>query len=266
MPAKARAPGRSRTARPFVRTFPSLTAEERSFPDHYLLYVARGAIRLDVGERTWLLPPQRAAWVDAGTPIAVHSSRPFTTASVLFDARRFPSSKHGCRVFAMSALAREIVAYVTATPYPPERGADAAFDLLAVLARELADDPDDFWLPRARTPALRRTIGALLVDPASPPSLSRAAASAAMSERTFSRRLAAECAISWRELVHRARMVRATELLAGERTKVASVAQAVGFASQPAFVTAFRRFARVTPSEFRRRLNGRSGEANGEFA
>jgi AraC-like DNA-binding protein len=263
MRRKGRIPPRAAAAQSFVRTFASIRPEERRFPHHYLLYVAKGAVRLDVGGRTWVLPPQRAAWIDAGTPITVRSSRPLTTASVLFDPRRFAASNLGCRVFAMSPLARELVAYVTAEPLPRARSIDPAFELLAALAQELARSPDDFWLPRATTPALRRTIDAVLEDPANAPPVARAAADAGMSVRTFSRRLTHECATSWRDVVHRARMVRACELLAGERMKVAAIAQAVGFATQPAFVTAFGRFTGATPSAFRRRIASPTGQAIG---
>ena len=39
------------------------------FPGHYLLYASTGAFQLEVGNVRWLLPPQRAAWVAAGTPL-----------------------------------------------------------------------------------------------------------------------------------------------------------------------------------------------------
>src|SRR5436309_3640724 len=54
------------------------------FPGHYLLYASTGAFHLEVGHARWLLPPQRAAWVAAGTPLRLTGAGPGTTSSVLF--------------------------------------------------------------------------------------------------------------------------------------------------------------------------------------
>ena len=43
---------------------------------HYLLYSAKGAIRLEAEDRHWMLPPSRAAWIPANTPITVTLTQP----------------------------------------------------------------------------------------------------------------------------------------------------------------------------------------------
>jgi AraC-like DNA-binding protein len=164
----------------------------------------------------------------------------------------------------MPPLARHLVEYVSRWGANdgeelPERR--AAFDLLAHVCREIARERDPFWLPFPSSPALRSLFDSLLEDPAGAPSILGAARAAAMSARTFSRVLARECGMTWREIVHRARMTRATELLAVPGAKMSAVAQDVGFSSQPAFIAAFRKFSGDTPSEFRRRVTPRTGRS-----
>lgn len=241
----------------FAREFVSLAPLERTFPQHYLLYASRGAIRLEVGHVTWLLPPQRAAFIRAGTPIAVASDTPFTSCSVLFDAATFAAPPFDCRVFAMSALAREMTRH--AMRWGPDRAADDPeaddfFRALAAVCAELYAHPDAFWLPQARSEPLARVIADLQRRLDEPLTFSEAAALAGLSERTLARRFSDETGMGWRDYLQRARMIRAMERLAGPHPKILAVAQASGFESQSAFIAAFRKFTGETPSAYRARF------------
>lgn len=241
----------------FRRSFPSLARVVRSFPQHYLLYASHGAIRLELDRVIWLLPPQRAAWIAAGTDIAVMSDTPFTTCSVLFDTPTIPAPDFACRVFAMSPLAREMAQY--AMRWGPGRDPDdpvanGFFGALAAVCAELYAQPDLFWLPRARSPQLRQVVDTVLSQLDAPWSVAQAATLAGMSERTLARRFEAELSMGWRVFLHRARMIRAMELLAEPRHKILSIAHATGFASPGAFTSAILAFCGETPSSYRKRL------------
>src|SRR4051794_21906264 len=90
----------------FHQMFTALDGNWRAFPNHYLLYAATGAFRLEVAQTQWLLPPQRAAWIAADVPIRVTIQAPVTSSSVLFAKQSIPTPAFDCRVFAISALAR----------------------------------------------------------------------------------------------------------------------------------------------------------------
>jgi AraC-like DNA-binding protein len=229
----------------------------QAFPGHYLLYAATGAFRLEVGPAQWLLPPQRAAWVAAGVPLRLSAAGPGTTSSVLFASNAIPALGFTCRVFGISSLAREMLLY--AARWGPERGAssgdaDTFFHALAAVCAELAAAPDEYWLPRARSADLGRALDYTLEHLIDQPSFAEVARAVHLSERTLARRFGEETGMTWSQFAHRARMLRALELLADPAAKIIEVVDAVGFASVSAFNRAFRAFTGETPSAYRRRL------------
>ena len=241
----------------------------RTFPHHYLLYAADGAFHLAQGEAEWLLPPQRAAWIAADLPIQISSAAPVTCASVLFAPAALPAFPFTCRVFAVSPLAREMIGYAMrwgADRDPADAAAGSFFAALATVCLELAGAPDQFWLPRASSAELGRALAWMRAHLAERISLADAAASAGVSERTLARRLSAETGMSWRQVLHRARMIAAMELLAAADSQVIEVAYGVGYESVSAFTTAFRQFAGETPSAYRGHFGARlrdKGKAKG---
>ncbi|MDF2698207.1 MAG: AraC family transcriptional regulator [Labilithrix sp.] len=52
----------------------TFTSHEHRHDKHQLLYAASGTMTLTASGQRWLLPPQRAAWIAAGTPHLVHSA------------------------------------------------------------------------------------------------------------------------------------------------------------------------------------------------
>lgn len=229
-----------------------------AFPGHYLIYAFTGAFQLEVDRVRWLLPPQRAAWVAANVPFQLSGERPGTTSSVLFAQGAIARPPFDCRVFAISTLAREMLSY--AVRWGSDRdehdtAADTFFGALATVCSELAAYPDLFWLPRAQSPELRQALDYTLAHLSDKPSFAQVARAAHVSERTLARRCVAETGMIWSQFAHRARMLRAMELLAAPDITVAEVVDAVGFLSVSAFHHAFRAFTGETPSSYRKRAH-----------
>ncbi len=232
------------------------------FPGHYLLYASTGAFHLAVGNQHWLLPPQRAAWVAAHTPIHLVADGPGITSSVLFAEALIPRPTFICRVFAVSTLAREMLVY--AMQWGRDRDldpqlsinqhADDFFRSLAAVCTELAAAPDELWLPQAQSAELAAALAFTLAHLADPLVVTQVAQAANVSERTLARRFAEEAGMTWRQYLHRARLIRAMELLADADHKIIDIAYGVGFTSLSAFNHAFRDFAGETPSSYRKRF------------
>ena len=229
-----------------------------TFPGHYLIYAATGAFHLEVDRVRWLLPPQRAAWVAANVPFQLSAERPGTTNSVLFAQCALPQPAMACSVFAVSTLAREMLSY--GVRWGSDRDeqdptADTFFGALAAVCSELAAAPDLFWLPCAQSPELRQALDYTLAHLSDKPTFAEVAAVVHVSERTLARRCITETGMSWSQFAHRARMLRAMELLADPDITVIEVVDAVGFLSVSAFHHAFRTFTGETPSSYRKRAH-----------
>lgn len=232
------------------------------FPGHYLLYASTGAFSLMVGNRRWLLPPQRAAWLVAHTPMRLVANGPGTTSSVLFTETLIPRPAFVCRVFAVSTLAREMLLYAMQwgadrDPDPAaseNQRADTFFRSLATVCTDLAVGDDELWLPHAQSAELAAALDYTLAHLAESLAVTEVAKAVNVSERTLARRFADETGMTWSQYLRRARMIRAMELLADAEHKIIDIAYAVGFTSLSAFTHAFREFTGETPSLYRKRF------------
>jgi len=80
--------------------------------------------------------------------------------------------------------------------------------------------------------------------------LGAAATAAGTEARTLQRHLAA-AGMTFRDVVHRVRLRKATEMLEHRANRVIDVAQAVGYSDTAHFTRAFRRWTSMTPVEYR---------------
>jgi AraC-like DNA-binding protein len=236
---------------------------------HQLLYAARGTMVLRIEDRHWILPPQRAAWISAGTSHQAESKTGIALRTVYFAPRVFTSMFRsstapslpldGCRVFAVKPLAREMILH--AMRWGPEAAVSqdptrhAFFCALAALAVEWIAEEKAYYLPEPKTRELARAMN-YIGDHLAEATVEGAAAAAHVSVRTLARRFEDETGVSFRSYVQSARMMRALELLCEPRTSVSATAFAVGFRSVGAFTSAFREWSGETPTEYRARLRG----------
>ena len=230
---------------------------ERIFGQTYLLYASAGAFHLDVEQRSWLLPPHRAALISAGTPIRIRSNAAATSASVLFAPGCVAQPSLPCQVFRVTPLIAEMIQYATrwdAQQAASDQSSQPFLTALAGVVGEAAACVEDLWFPRARTAELDRAVSYTLAHLGEVLNFSDVARAAITSERTLSRRFTEEFSMSWSEFVQRARVVKATERLAMSRDQVVQIAHEMGFSSASLFAQAFRQVMGETPTQYRRRL------------
>ena len=238
----------------FYKVFEPEPAKTISFDRHYLLYAAKGSMRLEVGGKTWVLPPSRAAWLAADTPIGMSFSAPITCCSVLYKPDEVPAPKAACSVFELTPLAREMI--LACRSWGPEAEAHEPlawqmFSTLATLTQKLAGTPCNTWIPTGKSEALKRALGYTEARLDVGLTFGKVASAAHVSERTLARRFSEETGMTWRQVQRKMRMIRAMEMLAGG-ARVIEVALAVGYSSQSAFNAAFRAFSGQNPTAFRR--------------
>src|SRR5262249_37591796 len=128
---------------------------------HYLLCASAGALRLEAQGRAWVLPPARAALIEAGRPIRVSIPQPVTTASVLFGTEFTPTPPAPLTVFDRSPLARALVCDCGVwgeSDEPLTAYAETLFAALAAVTWRLAEQPSPVVVPVGRSPELRRAL------------------------------------------------------------------------------------------------------------
>jgi AraC-like DNA-binding protein len=238
----------------FVRAFGAEPTRELCVDRHYLLCASTGVLRLEAQGQTWLLPPARAALIEAGRPIGVGIPRPVTTTSVLFDTGFVPAPAAPLAVFDLSPLARALVTECCAwdrpdqplTPY-----AEALFAALAAVVWRLAERPSPLVVPAGRSPELRRALRLTEERLGDQVRFEDLADEVGLAPRSLARRFEDETGMTWRAVLRRMRVLRAIEELAAGDAPVTKIAFMVGYTSLSAFNAAFKELTGHTPSGYR---------------
>ncbi|NUW41333.1 helix-turn-helix transcriptional regulator [Nonomuraea rhodomycinica] len=244
----------TRKAYSFVRAFPPEPARAFTMDRHYLLCASAGALRLEARGQAWLLPPARAALIEAGQPIQVSVPQPATTASVLFDTGFAPAPPAPLTVFDLSPLARALVAECGAwgpSDEPLPAYAETLFTALAAVSRRLAERPSPVVVPAGRSPELRRALRLTEQRLGGDVRFEEVAEEVGLAPRSLARRFEDETGMTWRAVLRRMRVLRAIEELAAGDAPVTQIAFTVGYTSLSAFNAAFRQLTARTPTEYR---------------
>jgi len=227
---------------------------------HQLLYATQGTATLEALDATFLLPPQRAAFIPAGVR-HVTSMGNAQVISLFFDARLVRVASQEVRVLDVTPLLRELIQYALRWPASrPEadRVADAYFRSFGLLLEEWLAKASSYRLPRGRLRPVQQAI-ALTVEHCAKLDMPTLCRKLGVSERSLRRHLQAETGLGFRELACQARVLRAMELLANGQNSVTETALAVGFESLSAFAKSFARVAGESPRAFRERVRSAKG-------
>ncbi len=224
-------------------------------PYHQLLYAIQGTAYVEVGSARYFLPPQRAAWISAGT---VHRTTVpnVVSGSVFFPPQWISWPVEPIRIIAAPPLLREMVKYATRWSVRDKKkdtARDLYFRTFALLCKEWLKEEMPFWLPHTDHPQIARSLDYTLQQPQRA-TVVGASAAAAMSVRSFRRHFREQLGLAWRDYLVKARLLRAMELLAIPGARVIDVASQVGFDSPGAFSKAFAQLVSETPSQYQRRI------------
>ena len=229
---------------------------EASFDRDYLLYAIAGALRLELDEGSWLLPPSFAAWIPAHTPMIVVLDQAVTSCSVLTQEALSPSMPRAPRVFQMSALARRMIHHCRRWGPDDPQPEEAKHFFLALLGvcAELLPYSVDVQRPSAADPIVMRALEVTEERLSEPLRFRDIARAVHRSERSLQRQFVRCAGLSWSAALRKLRMIRAVELLSSTDYSVLRVAGECGYASVSAFNRAFLDAVGATPTDFRRAL------------
>jgi AraC-like DNA-binding protein/mannose-6-phosphate isomerase-like protein (cupin superfamily) len=217
-----------------------------------LLHALSGVVMVSTDQGRWMVPPDHAMWIPAGT---VHSVEMLGFVRMR-SAYVMPGVSDGLpqnlNVLAMSDLMRSLVNEAVEIGNPAEddqRGAAIMQLILHELPR-LEERP--FGLPFPTDQRLAKLCRQFVANPSPHATIDEWAREAGMSRRSFTRAFLAETGLSlslWRQ---QATLFAALPRLA-EGVPVTTLALDLGYDSAPAFTTMFRRMLGASPRDYLRR-------------
>jgi AraC-like DNA-binding protein len=223
---------------------------------HQLEYAFEGVAQVEASSARYLLPPQQAIWIPAGTEhcttlICVR------TVSVFFDPALGLPAGDRVRVLAVAPVVREMLLYARRWPIdrPSTNPAiDRFFVALADLIVESLDQQELLCLPTSQHPLVGAAIEFTTEHRAQAITLDDVCHAVGTSPRSLRRAFAAETGMPWRQYLLQSRLLHAMALLAHPEPNVLAVAMTVGFDSMSGFSRAFRRYTGETPLGYRKRV------------
>lgn len=211
-----------------------------------LLYAVEGVTRVTTGSAAWILPPDRALYIPAGTVHAVVMKGRVEMRTLYVRPGSGPGLPREAAAMEVSPLLRALVLALLDEPVLYDVAARAGLIARLILeeiarARVLA-----LGIPMPRDARLKRLCESLLAEPGREDTLDRLAEDAGASARTLSRLFRRETGLGFSQWRQRVRFAAAMEALVGG-APVGLVARASGYASASAFTAAFRKALGVTP-------------------
>jgi AraC-like DNA-binding protein/mannose-6-phosphate isomerase-like protein (cupin superfamily) len=217
--------------------------------DHdQVLYASSGVMAVRTSELSFIVPPQRAVWLPAGTEHEVGCRGPVSLRTLYLrapgDEDRLP-----CRVFEVSSFLRALILEVVEFPplYDLDGRESRIIALLLEEMRRMPNAPYQVIMPTDRR--LLRVCNAILADPSDPSDIDDWARIAGMGRRTLTRSFKQETGMGiavWRQQV---RLMEAISLLAAGAS-ITQVAFDVGYESTSGFASMFRRAFGTAPSQY----------------
>ncbi|TWT00670.1 AraC family transcriptional regulator [Reyranella sp. CPCC 100927] len=215
-----------------------------------LIFAARGVMTISTAQGAWVVPPQRALWMPAGTVHEIRMAGPVSmrTLYVRADAElgRLPAA---IRVIAVSPLLRELILRACALPLLyDERG--AAGHVMALILDEIAALPSlALDLPMPTDARLLGLCQRLQAEPGDARTLDDWAREAGASARTLARLFHKETGLNFADWRQQARLLAAMARLA-EGQPITRIALDLGYDSPSAFAAMFKRALGTPPSRY----------------
>ena len=214
-----------------------------------LLCALSGVAIVSAEHNRWLIPPDHALWIPAGTRHSVEAIEHLTTGSIYVEQEALAARPARSHVVRMTELMKSLI--LEAVRQPPEYDPQSRAGLImALIMAELPLLPDmPLSLPLPHEPRLAALCRRFLSAPSAHETIDGWAAAMAMSRSAFTRAFRRETGLSVLEWRQQACLFAALpRLVAGE--KVSAIAYDLGYESAAAFTTMFKRVTGMPPRQY----------------
>ena len=217
-----------------------------------LLHALTGVVMVTTPEGRWLVPPEHAMWLPAGTVHSVEMLGEVRMRSLYVARGAIADLPQRVRVVAMKPLVRDLLVEAVQIEPPVEPDTRDGL-LLALLLKEIpALEERPLGLPLPGHQGLAALCRDFLRHPSPHDTIDDWAGRVGMSRRTFTRTFLRETGLSHAAWRRQACLFAALPRLAGGEA-ITSVALDLGYESVPAFTTMFRRTLGASPRAYLRR-------------
>jgi AraC-like DNA-binding protein len=213
-----------------------------------LLYARTGVVMVTSTQGRWMVPPEHALWIPAGTEHSVDMRGPVNMLSVFVATDAMQVVPETVRVVAITDLARALI--IEAVSKPDSQTAHRINLIMPLLLNVISTLPDrSLGLPFPKETRLAALCSRFLENPSPHLVIDEWAKELSMSRRAFTRAFHRETGVSlsiWRQQA--CLFAALPRLASGE--PVTSVALDLGYESVAAFTTMFKRMLGVAPRAY----------------
>jgi len=216
------------------------------------MYCSQGVMSVTAENGNYVLTPEMALWIPPMVEHSVEMVQQIYQESMYVDGDLGAKLAGTGRVVSMTPLVRSLIS--EAATYPLEYDeAGAQGRLMSVLLDQLAGlSTRDVLLPLPQDVRLQKICRYLIKDPSCSYSLDLWSHRVGASSRTLARLFEQETGMGFRAWRQRLRLQRAMMKL-GIEGSVHDLARSVGYTSSSAFITAFKRYFSISPSQVKSR-------------
>lgn len=220
-----------------------------SHPRGQLLFAIEGMMMINVAGGAWVIPPNRALWVQAGEAHDVKMSGNVQMRTVFIDTSKVDALPAKTRVLNVSPLLRELIVAATSIPLNYAVGSRDERVMQLLIDELHGADVLPLFLPMPADPRIGEICNALINYPADTSTAAQWAEKLAVSSKTIHRVFFKQTGMSFAQWREQARLfIAIRRLAAGD--KIIDVALDCGYASPSAFTAMFKRHFGVPPSEY----------------
>ncbi len=214
-----------------------------------LIYGTTGSIVVSTAQGHWVVPPQRAVWIPAGTTHEMRTAGAVKMRTVYVEPDARPDLPSKCQVMLVRPLLRELIKVAARFPIDCEKSCRDERVIELILDELLPLDVQPLHLPWPNDSRAKRACELMTEDLSETVDMRQIGVLAGASKRTLERLFPQETGLSCAQWRRQAKLLHALELLANNNS-VSFVAEAVGYESVSAFSSLFRLQFGATPSKY----------------